>query len=189
MNKHNFIVSLTLILGVLSSCSNKQVQLPLSNFVGVQDTLYDNSQIWIFNQDAQAVMNQKNRISTTDWVLNIDKHLTMEQVYPLLVEVYQKRHKKSMHSNADAINFLSYMNPEYQAVQTLPISHINYENTEKDLPEFKIPSDSLPNFQEDWKLLISKDMTYDGYVKFKSKLIDQSAQTYYLQSSEELVKN
>lgn len=109
------IGSLLLVFLIAAGCTRQSVKLPTLPISGITDTIYDNSQIWIFfkveDGDTTAVLNRKNSISTTSWILNIDRRLPMELVAAHLDELMKKREKPSMHpKDADDHNYFSYVN-------------------------------------------------------------------------------
>ncbi len=83
MKKLLFILSFFL---TLSSCTNKTIQLPQIAISG-ESEIQNHSQIWVFykyNKDKiKAEINKNNTISTTNWIINIDKRLPIREVIPV----------------------------------------------------------------------------------------------------------
>lgn len=107
--------SVLLFFLIAWGCTRQSVKLPTLPITGITDTIYDNSQIWIFfraiEDDTTAVLNRKNSISTTSWIFNIDRRLPMKLVAPHLVKLMEKREKPSMHpKDVDDLNYFSYVN-------------------------------------------------------------------------------
>lgn len=103
-----------LVVGMISflnvSCAKKEVKIPTLAVPGIQE-LQNHSQVWMFFEvkdgDTIAELNQKNTISTTHWIYNIDKRLTLKLVVPELVSL-QYKHANSVHSEKGTYNYLSY---------------------------------------------------------------------------------
>ena len=124
-------LKLILVLGVLiAGCQNKSVKLPVLDVTGIQDTIYNNTQVWIFferqGNDTVTKLNRNNTVSTTHWVFNIDRRLTLKQIVPHLQDLFAKREKPSLHQSEDPVyNYFSY-------VDTLSnrLSMVLFPNTE-----------------------------------------------------------
>ena len=142
------IIILALLIFTIN-CEKKSVQLPVFNTSGIQDTIYDNSQIWLFfkvqDGDTIAELNRKNTISTTNWIFNIDKRLPLHQVIPHLKKLIEKREKPAMHpKDEDDTNYFSYVDSDSNTLSTVQFDVINYFiNKIIDKKEFE--NDSLTN--------------------------------------------
>lgn len=122
-----FLLFLTLS-AILMGCEKKSVQLPQIPAEGVTN-VYNHSQIWAFydeNGDSiQADINKNNIISTTHWIINIDKRLSMSQVVPLLGMIKNKRAKKTIHSTEGMHNYLNYADVENKTNALYNIDSLN----------------------------------------------------------------
>ena len=91
----------TLILLLLLSCGNEKVlQLPEINYSKITK-LNDVSAAYLFYNETQkdsVELNRKNLISTTNWLINVDKRLTLKQVIPH-IQFLQEKKKNSSHKN------------------------------------------------------------------------------------------
>ena len=125
MKKHFYIYIIALFL--FSSCTKKEVQLPLIDAVGI-DNIQNHSSIWVFfkikNQDTLAVLNKNNKLINTHWIYNIDRRLPMKKVVPVLQKMQENRNKDSMHKKEGMLNYFSYAN-----VTSNKISLLNFDNT------------------------------------------------------------
>ena len=146
----------------LLSCTKREVQLAES-FVDDITEVTDVSPIYIFfNEDTgEADFNRNNMIGTTNWLVNIDKRLSMKQVYPHLQFLYEKRRGDGMHKNEQARNYFSCSNPDIQNLTFIDFTQTSYHYGS--LPEFmektEHDSNEIPvyvNFEEDGEVLISK---------------------------------
>jgi len=50
-------------------------------------------------------LNRKNLISTTNWLFNVDKRLTLKQAIPKIMFLQEKKRNMKMHRNEDAKNY------------------------------------------------------------------------------------
>jgi hypothetical protein len=145
MNLKFKIILLALL--IFASCKKKSVKLPVLNISGIQDTIYDNSQIWLFfkvqNDDTIVELNRNNSISTTNWIFNIDKRLPLHQVVPQLKKLIEKREKPAMHpKDEDDINYFSYVDSGSNTLSTVQFDVINYI-TDKLIDTKEFRNDSL----------------------------------------------
>ena len=94
---------------VLFSCGNdKVVQLPEISHSDISD-INDVSAAYIFYDETQPdslELNRKNLISTTNWLVNIDKRLKLKQVIPQLMFLQEKKGSSS-HKNETAKNYFT----------------------------------------------------------------------------------
>ena len=96
---------LILIALITVSCKQKSVQLPTLDVKGIQDTVYNNSKIWLFyalkGSDTIVTLNKNNSVINTHWIFNIDKRLLLKQVVPMVRQLQEKKEKPSMHDNGE----------------------------------------------------------------------------------------
>ena len=112
--KQLFFITLFFIL--LISCNKKTIQLPETENSDITE-IKDVSAAYLFYDETQKdslEFNRKNLISTTNWLVNIDKRLTLKQILPHLVYMQNKRNKDGMHKNEDAKNYFTCSNPDIQ---------------------------------------------------------------------------
>ena len=99
-----------LTLFILMSCSNeKSVILPEINNATITEIL-DVSPAYIFYDEAQpdsTLFNRKNLIITTNWLVNVDKRLTLKQAIPHIQFLQNKKRNAEMHKNKDAKNYFT----------------------------------------------------------------------------------
>lgn len=101
-----FIIAL-----MLFSCQEKEVQLPEAEFDSPA-TIEDVSTAFIFYNESNGIadLNDNNLIGSTNWIINADKRLTLGQVLPHLISLFEKRDKKSSNSNDSQQTYLSGYN-------------------------------------------------------------------------------
>ncbi len=98
-----------IILSVLLSCGNEKVlQLPEINHSEITEIL-DVSHAYLFYDETKTdsvELNRKNLISTTNWLINVDKRLTLKQAIPH-IKYLQEKKTNSSHKNKKAKNYFT----------------------------------------------------------------------------------
>lgn len=126
----NLLLPLIIILSFYS-CNERIVQLPETTSQEITEVI-DVSPIYMFYDETKPEgidFNRKNMISTTNWLVNIDKRLTLKQVLPHLQYLQEKRHGDGMHTNKSAKNYFSCSNPEIQNLAFIEFTDINFSNS------------------------------------------------------------
>jgi len=131
--KRLFIILPAIIL--LISCNKKTVLLPETATKEITEVL-DVSPIYIFYDETKpdsTDFNRKNMISTTNWLVNIDKRLTLKQILSHLQYLQEKRSKDGMHKNENAKNYFTCFNPEIQNLAFIEFTNVAFhdESSEK----------------------------------------------------------
>ena len=124
-----YILGIVLLFCV--SCGNKEdILLPKSDRTIVKD-IVDLSPIYIFfrtnGKDTLAEVNRKNSISTTNWVLNIDKRLPLKLVIPEIIKLQEKKRGDSAHKNELAENYYSYADTIGKNLAFIPFTNVYYK--------------------------------------------------------------
>ena len=124
---------LIIVVFITLSCQQKSVQLPTLDVVGIQDTIYNNSKIWIFynlhGNDTIAELNRNNSVANTHWIFNIDKRLSLKQVIPLIQQLQAKKEKPSMHDNGEiSHSYYSYVDTVSNKLSLILFDSIEYVN-------------------------------------------------------------
>jgi hypothetical protein len=192
-------IFLLLILSI-SSCNNKKIELPQIAVAGKSD-IQNHSQIWIFykkNKDSVwADVNMNNKINTTHWIINIDRHLTLDKLTPVFQKIKENRNKKSIHSKDGMHTYLSYSDMENKKIALFPIDSIQYlkieienqENTLRFLSDsFLINNKKFPTEQWDNFVLDTLNKT-DVQLQFSDKLSYQQYMEYRLTVNSKLPKH
>ncbi|MBF8148351.1 hypothetical protein ITJ86_00490 [Winogradskyella sp. F6397] len=103
-----YIYLLTILL--LFSCNNERtLLLPEIENATVTEVL-DVSPAYIFYDETEpdsTLLNRKNLISTTNWLVNVDKRLTLKQAIPKIIMMQEKKRNAKMHKNEDAKNYFT----------------------------------------------------------------------------------
>lgn len=97
------------LLFIFFSCRNdKVIQLPEINHSDITE-INDVSAAYLFYDETQKdslELNRKNLISTTNWLVNIDKRLTLKQVIPC-IKFLQEKKQNSGHKNKNSKNYFT----------------------------------------------------------------------------------
>lgn len=105
--KHLFY---SLLLIFLCSCGKEKIiQLPEISHSKIS-TINDVSAAYLFYDESKpekVELNRKNLISTTNWLVNIDKRLTLKQVIPEIIFLQDKKRHAEMHKNENAKNYFT----------------------------------------------------------------------------------
>jgi len=159
MKKYLFILLFT---PLLIACANKSLQLPQVAVSGVSN-IQNHTEIWVFykfdDQKVQADINKNNTISTTHWIINIDKRLPMDEVIPVLQMVKAKRAKKTIHSVDGVHDYLSYSDILDKKIALFQIDGIQYltlTNAEIKTVEKEKPCNYTLIFSNDYFMINSK---------------------------------
>ena len=120
-----------LALFILMGCSNeKSVILPEINNATITEIL-DVSPAYIFYDEAQpdsTLFNRKNLIITTNWLVNVDKRLTLKQVIPHIQFLQNKKRNAEMHKNKDAKNYFTCNDISINNLGFLEFTETNFYN-------------------------------------------------------------
>jgi len=144
-----YILSILLFTLFLNSCNKKTVLLAETTNTDITEVL-DVSPVYLFYDESQpnsTEFNHKNMISTTNWLVNIDKRLTLKQILPHLQYLQDKRHGDGMHKNESAKNYFTCSNTDIQNLAFIEFTDIYYEDNGK----MKLPNEMRP--KGDWHLL------------------------------------
>jgi biopolymer transport protein ExbD len=201
-------IYLFLVVLFLFSCQNKEVLLPKANQTIVAD-VQNHSPIYFFfkldKEDTLVEVNQKNRISTTNWLFNIDKRLPLRKVV-LEVKKLQVKKETSLHKSESSENYYTYMNDKSKTMAFLPFSNIKYKVEVADSNILQIYFDrndlvrigdevfsknDLQNFIDKWsinqqkRLVFSFDkmMSFEQYVQDKIFISNLKLNSFSLNSN------
>lgn len=117
------------IIFSLFSCNNERVlQLPEIENAEITEVL-DVSPAYVFYDETQqdsTFFNRKNLIGTTNWLVNVDKRLTLTQVIPHIQYLQEKRKKVSMHKNENAKNYFTCNDTSIGNLGFVEFTDVNY---------------------------------------------------------------
>jgi len=119
-----------LIILMCFSCNNERIlQLPEIENAEITEIL-DVSPAYIFYDETQAdstLLNRKNLISTTNWLVNVDKRLTLKQAIPHIKFLQDKKRNAELHKNEDAKNYFTCNDTSIGNLGFLEFTDVNYE--------------------------------------------------------------
>lgn len=194
---------LGLFLGLTSCRFGDEILLPQGTY-SVQKDMVDYSQLYFFfkteGKDTLAETNFNNMISTTNWVLSIDKRLPLHKVIPEVVKLQIKKQKKNAHggkeqtemyfSYSDSIGknlaFLPFNAVEYSEkiyhsssyIKKYPNFHIGFDNVSIDIlkenrvlvNEVEVTEKDKAQFLKDYLSFLSENKTVLVYLNFDERL-------------------
>ncbi|WP_299097959.1 hypothetical protein [uncultured Winogradskyella sp.] len=121
-----------LLVTAFLSCNNERVlELPKIESAEITEVL-DVSHAYIFYDETQpdsTLFNRKNLIGTTNWLVNVDKRLTLKQAIPHIQYLQDKRKKASMHKNEAAKNYFTCNDTSIKNLGFVEFSDVNYSNS------------------------------------------------------------
>lgn len=85
-------------------------------------------------------LNRKNLISTTNWLVNVDKRLTLEQAIPKIKFLQDKKRNAQMHKNENAKNYYTCNDTSIKNLGFLEFTDVVYHL-----------EDDKSNFSDIWK--------------------------------------
>lgn len=126
-----------LALIIFTSCSSEKIiELPEINHSTISEVI-DISPAYLFYDETQPdslELNRKNLISSTNWVVNVDKRLTLNQVIPQ-IQFLQNKKNSSSHKNEAAKNYYTCNNTSIQNLGFIEFTDIYYILKNSDLIE------------------------------------------------------
>jgi hypothetical protein len=122
------------IVVVTFSCGNEKVlQLPEVNSSEISE-INDVSHAYLFYDETQAnniELNRKNLISTTNWLINVDKRLTLKQAIPK-IKFLQDKKSNSSHKNKNAKNYFTCHDLNSNNLGFIEFTDVAYQNESLD---------------------------------------------------------
>ena len=101
-----------IITAFFMSCNHKEVMVPVNDNPGLHE-VWNNSPVYILQKiegkDTIADLKLGQIISTTKWLVAVDRHLTLKQLLPALNKVYKRRRKVSLHSDGKGELYFAYV--------------------------------------------------------------------------------
>lgn len=114
---------------LLLGCANERVlELPEIENAEITEVL-DVSPAYIFYDESQpdsTLFNRKNLIGTTNWLVNVDRRLSLKQAVPHLLYLQNKRRKASMHKNEAAKNYFTCHNTSSKNLGFIDFTDTSY---------------------------------------------------------------
>lgn len=175
-------ITYILLLFICFSCSNekeKSVLLPEIENTKITKVL-DVSPAYIFYDETQedsTLLNRANLISTTNWLINVDKRLTLKQAIPHLQFLQDKKRNAKMHKNENAKNYFTCNTKSIGDLGFIEFTDVTYKTD--DIADFLMTLYVNPSetYQEYYANFITSDSLVLGnqtYIKGinKSKFVE-----------------
>ena len=123
--KQLFIIFFAFCL--FTSCNERIVQLPETTNKDITEVL-DVSPVYMFyDEETDSVeFNRRNVISSTNWLVNIDKRLTLKQILPHLQYLQEKRQEDGVHKNENSRNYFTCNNTDLKNLSFIEFTDVNY---------------------------------------------------------------
>ncbi len=115
------------ILFFISCGKQKVVELPEISHADITE-IQDVSAAYLFYDETQpdsVLLNRKNLISTTNWLINIDKRLTLKQVIPH-IKFLQEKKANAGHKNENAKNYFTCHDTSRNNLGFIEFTEVNY---------------------------------------------------------------
>jgi hypothetical protein len=114
---------------ILFSCGNERVlQLPEIKNANITE-IRDVSHAYLFYDETKEdsiELNRKNLIITTNWLINVDKRLTLAQAIPKIKFLQDKKRNAELHKNEDAKNYFTCNDTSIKNLGFLEFTNVNY---------------------------------------------------------------
>ncbi|MEM5566734.1 hypothetical protein WNY78_16555 [Psychroserpens sp. AS72] len=124
--KHLYLL---LIFILLFSCGNERVlQLPEIENAKITE-IRDVSHAYLFYDETKedsVEINRKNLIITTNWLVNVDKRLTLAQAIPKIKFLQDKKRNAELHKNEDAKNYFTCNDTSIKNLGFLEFTDVYY---------------------------------------------------------------
>ncbi|GGG55691.1 hypothetical protein GCM10010976_28180 [Bizionia arctica] len=126
------------------SCGNEKiVQLPEITHSEVSEIL-DVSAAYLFYDETKKdsiELNRKSIIGTTNWLVNVDKRLTLKQAIPKIIYLQDKKRNAEVHKNAAAKNYYTCNNSSIKNLGFIEFTDVYYK--EKQSEDFTLEPNTL----------------------------------------------
>lgn len=123
------------------SCNKKTLQLPEASNCAITK-VNDLSVAYIFydrKMPDNVELNRKNLIISTNWIVNVDKRLSLEQAIPQIEILQTKRRKASMHKNEKARDFFACNDTAIKNLGFIEFTGVFYHHSTADEYMAKAP--------------------------------------------------
>lgn len=192
---------LIILLFIFSCGTDKVVQLPEIAHSDISE-IRDVSAAYLFYDESNpegVELNRKNLISTTNWLVNVDKRLTLKQVIPQ-IKFLQDKKQNSEHKNKNAKNYFTCNDLSRKNLGFIEFTNLVYHEESSEtymshISEFKDTQNLKPiSFNLDGEISIINPnsepfiiMTNQNELLNDLKKLDTIKGTLYLNFNEQLL--
>ena len=158
---------------LLFSCGNEKVlQLPEINNTEITEIL-DVSAAYIFYDETKpdsTELNRKNLIISTNWLVNVDKRLTIRQAIPSIMFLQNKKRDAQMHKNEAAKNYYTCHYKKISSLGFIEFTDVYYheEPIEEYASEQNIKNYHVMNFNSDSIFINNKSIKLENLTPLDS---------------------
>ncbi len=209
--KMNRLVIILLFLIVFSCGNEKILQLPEINQTEITEIL-DVSAAYLFYDETKPdsiELNRKNLISTTNWLVNVDKRLTLDQAIPSIVFLQNKKRDAQIHKNEAARNYFTCHYKKINNLGFIDFTYVYYHLEEledylktqyiKNFKVLNLNSDSitfnkrvvtikelaeLDSTKTKVFLSFDKNISFQKYISYKEQLIELDSTQLIIDNNE-----
>ncbi|WP_191860409.1 hypothetical protein [Hanstruepera ponticola] len=168
-------ILLFFLLVVFMSCSSeKTIELPEIKQATITEVI-DVSAAYLFYDETKPdsiELNRKNLISTTNWLVNVDKRLTLNQAVPKIKFIQEKK-RNSSHKNEAAKNYFTCHDLSQNNLGFIEFTDVHYYLDEKPNAEIEIIIEALD------KITIKKNNDVDIFFKTNFKTLEKDLASIY----------
>lgn len=175
-------IKILLIAFLCFSCSkDKAVLLPEIESANIT-MVHDVSPAYIFYNEKSPdsiELNRNNLIITTNWLVNIDKRLRLEQAIPKIQFLQNKKRNAKMHKNEAAKNYFTCNNLSENNLGFIDFTNIYYKTEALELPKntYLINIESLNKIEISASKSSTKTTSKDNLIRDLKMIKDNSKQT------------
>lgn len=169
-----FFISLSIIC-FFSACNKRAVMLPQVSGSNLQKEITDYSTIYIFFDEntGLAELNKNNLITSTHWVFNVDKRLSLFEVGKHIVALQEKKNTPSLHKNPDSRNFFSVADMTEQKLKLLEFTKTQFSLFSKENQSVgsALSSEALKKISDDIENNPIEVISVQGSVSFQEFVV------------------
>lgn len=134
-------LSIIVLLFLCSSCIKERL-LYLPEIENAKITkISDVSHAYLFYDETEkdsVDLNRKNLIGTTNWLINVDKRLSLKQAIPRIIYLQNKKRNAKMHKNEDAKTYFTCNDTSIQNLGFIDFTEVVYhERPLRDVLNYK----------------------------------------------------
>lgn len=169
----NRLLFIGFILLFFSCGKEKIIQLPEIHNASITKVL-DVSPAYIFYDETKqdsVELNRKNLIISTNWLVNVDKRLTLEQALPSIIKLQDKKRNAKMHKNEKARNYFTCNDTSIKNLGFIDFTEVEYR-----LNYTEIDYDEIERNDRSYDISVVfhnlKKINYESFIIFGDTDID-----------------
>jgi hypothetical protein len=188
------------------SCQNSEVKVPVNDNPGLNE-IWDNSRVYVLMNEEDGEQNPELKmgqvITTTHWLVAVDKRLMMKKLLKPIEKILKKRHKKSIHSKEGTHAYFAYLDSvnkkmafiDFDSIQIMSEIYTSkkyfekYSKADTDMQKFHITimkDDIVFNDSIHFDNSMSKQQLTDSLWKIIAKQTNEKQNRLYLNFDENM---